>query len=47
MALCSDDLYVSALRFVDLIYSGGWSTVVTQAAVYKIGSNFGLHYRFV
>ena len=41
MTLCLDDLYVSA--FVDSKYSCGWSTVVTQAAVYKIGSNFGLH----
>ena len=41
-----DDLYVSALRFVDLTYSGGWSTVVTQAAVYKIGSILG-YIRFV
>ena len=38
-----DDLYVSAFKFVDLTYSGAWSTVATQAAVYKIGSNFGLH----
>ena len=50
--LSIQSIHVSSIDYIwiygtTILYSCSWSTVVTQAAVYEKGSNFGLHFKLI